>query len=86
MSEGMTEVIRLRVPEHLVEALRVEARRRMTSQASLIRLAVGRELGLFDDHGAEPNGDGQQEPLKEGAVTAPERSREAARGRPVTRF
>ena len=49
MKERMEEVIRVRAPAHLVQALEAEAKRRTISKSSLIRLTLARELGLFDE-------------------------------------
>lgn len=41
--------VRFQIPRSLRDALHAEARRRMCSASALARLAIARELGLFED-------------------------------------
>ena len=46
--DAMTGEVRFRAPQHLCEALQIEAQRRMLPVSALIRIELGRALGLIE--------------------------------------
>lgn len=66
MSERLTEIVQIRAPARLTEALAREARRQMIPKSVLVRLALAERLGLL-----EQGGEGQQARREQQASSEP---------------